>query len=167
MGYERITDIEGAWIAPNAWVCGDVEIGENTSIWYGCAVRGDEDRIVIGCETNIQDNCVLHNSPGIPLTIGNRVTVGHACIIHGCTIGDETLVGMGAIIMDGAVIGKQCLIAAGALVTGGTVIPDGSLVMGSPAKIRRHLTPDEIALNLLHAEHYRKNAEKHFADRRF
>ena len=163
MGYELIKEMKGAYIAPTAQVMGSVRIGERSSVWYGTVIRGDESPIEIGKGSNVQDNCVVHSNPGGKCVIGDHVTVGHGCIIHGCSIGDETLVGMGAIIMDGAVIGKHCVIAAGALVTGGMQIPEGSMVMGSPAKIRRQLTEEEMARNMEYAEHYMKDAKRHFA----
>lgn len=143
-----------AYIAPSADVIGDVVINENGSVWYQAVIRADNDRIEIGCGSNIQDSCVLHADAGYPVKIGDYVTVGHGAIIHGCEIGDNTLIGMGAIILNGAKIGKNCLIAAGALVTQGKEIPDGSMVMGSPAKIRRELTEEEIAGNRESAEEY-------------
>ena len=162
MSYERIVQTEDSYIAPTAYVCGDVRIGQQSSIWYGTVVRGDEAEIVIGNETNIQDNCVLHTGVEQPVLVGSRVTIGHGCIIHGCTIKDESLIGMGTIIMDGAVIGSHCLVAAGSLVTEGTHIPDGSMVMGRPARIRRALTEEETARLGLYADHYVKNAAEHF-----
>lgn len=143
-----------AYIAPSADIIGDVVIKENGSVWYRAVVRADNDRIEIGSGSNVQDSCVLHADAGYPVKIGDYVTVGHGAIIHGCEIGDNTLVGMGAIILNGAKIGKNCLIAAGALVTQGKEIPDGSMVMGSPAKIRRELTEEEIAGNRESAEEY-------------
>ena len=145
---------EKAYIAPSADIIGDVVIKENGSVWYQAVVRADNDRIEIGSGSNVQDSCVLHADAGYPVKIGDYVTVGHGAIIHGCEIGDNTLVGMGAIILNGAKIGKNCLIAAGALVTQGKEIPDGSMVMGSPAKIRRELTKEEIAGNRESAEEY-------------
>ena len=143
-----------AYIAPSADIIGNVVIKENGSVWYQAVIRADNDRIEIGCGSNIQDSCVLHADAGYPVKIGDYVTVGHGAIIHGCEIGDNTLVGMGAIILNGAKIGKNCLIAAGALVTQGKEIPDGSMVMGSPAKIRRELTEEELAGNRESAEEY-------------
>lgn len=145
---------EKAYIAPSADIIGDVVIKENGSVWYQAVVRADNDRIEIGSGSNVQDSCVLHADAGYPVKIGDYVTVGHGAIIHGCEIGDNTLVGMGAIILNGAKIGKNCLIAAGALVTQGKEIPDGSMVMGSPAKIRRELTKEEIVGNRESAEEY-------------
>tara|TARA_R110002096_G_scaffold147671_6_gene307623 strand:- start:956 stop:1486 length:531 start_codon:yes stop_codon:yes gene_type:complete len=134
---------ESCFIAANATVIGDVSIGENSSVWYQCVLRGDINRIVIGSNTNIQDGTVVHLADKFGTTVGDWVTVGHKALLHACTIEDEVLIGMGAIVMDGAVIGKRSIVAAGALVTPGTVIPPGSLVMGSPAKVKRTLAEDE------------------------
>src|SRR5438552_13914459 len=127
----------GVYIAQGAIVVGDVTIGDYSSVWYNAVLRGDINRIGIGHHTNIQDNAVLHLEDELPCLIGNYVTVGHSAIVHACTVGDETLVGMGSVILDGAVLGRQCLIGAKALVTARTQIPDGSLVLGAPAKVVR------------------------------
>ncbi|MBE7063149.1 MAG: gamma carbonic anhydrase family protein [Ruminococcaceae bacterium] len=148
------------FIAQGAVVCGDVTLGNNVSIWYNAVVRGDMAPITIGDETNIQECCVLHVSEDIPLVLGKGVTVGHGAILHSCTIGDNSLIGMGAIVLDGAKIGKNCIIGAGALVTGGTEIPDGSLVIGSPAKVKREMRPEEIEANQKNAEEYVHLMEK-------
>lgn len=139
-----------AYIAPNATVVGDVVLGENASIWYGAVLRGDSGTITVGCGTNIQDNCILHEKT----TLGEFCTVGHGAILHGCTIGDGCLIGMGAIILDGAVLEEGCLVGAGALVTGKTHAPAGSVLLGSPAKIARQLTPEQMAQQRGNAEHY-------------
>ena len=131
----------GAWVANNATVVGDVVLGENASIWYGAVLRGDRGTITIGDGTNIQDNCVIHEKT----TIGKNCTVGHGAIVHGCTMGDESMIGMGAIVLTGAKIGKHCLIGAGAVVTGKMDAPDGSLILGSPAKIVKEVSPEMIA----------------------
>jgi carbonic anhydrase/acetyltransferase-like protein (isoleucine patch superfamily) len=133
------------YIAKTAVVLGDVTIGDHSSVWYNAVVRGDINRIVIGHHTNIQDLAVLHLADEFPCILGNYVTVGHSAIVHACTVGDECLIGMGAIILDGAEIGEQCLIGARALVTGGMKVPAGSLVLGSPAKIVKALTEKERA----------------------
>ena len=138
------------WIANTAAVVGDVTLGENSSVWFGAVLRGDEGAITVGDGSNIQDNCTLHGS----VRVGNRVTVGHNAILHGCTVEDGALIGMGACVLDGAVIGEQSLIGAGALVTGGTVIPPRSLVLGSPAKVKRELTEEEVASLAENAAHY-------------
>ena len=136
---------KNVFIAENATVIGDVRLGDHSSVWYGAVLRGDINRIVVGHHTNIQDNAVLHLADDFPCILGNWVTVGHGAIVHACTVGDETLVGMGAVILDGAVIGKQSLIGARALVTQGMKIPPGSLVLGAPAKVVRKLTKEERA----------------------
>ena len=148
------------FIAPGAIVLGDVTLGEDVGIWYHATVRGDRASIVIGDRSNIQDNAVVHVDTEHNVIIGKNVTVGHGAIIHGCEIGDNTLVGMGAIIMNGAKIGKNCIVAAGALVTQNAQIPDNSLVMGNPAKIKRVVTEEEIALNLRNADSYVEEARQ-------
>ncbi len=130
----------GAWVAQNATVVGDVTLGEDASIWYGAVLRGDCGTITIGDGTNIQDNAVVHDET----VIGKRCTVGHGAIVHGCTIGDETMIGMGAIVLSGAKIGSHCLIGAGALVTGKTVAPDGSMLLGNPAKIVKEVSAEML-----------------------
>ncbi len=135
---------EEVFIAPSAWVIGDVVIGKRSSVWFNTIVRGDEHYIRIGRETNVQDHAMLHGTPvEFPLEIGDRVTIGHGAIVHGCVIEDECMIGMGAIVMDGARIGRGSLIAAGSLVIQGQVVPPGSLVMGSPAKVIKSLSEDE------------------------
>lgn len=141
-------------IVKEAVVIGNVTIGEESTVLFHAVVRGDDNSIIIGNGTNIQDNCTVHASFDAPTTIGSHVTVGHNAVIHGCTIGDNTLIGMGAIVMDHTVIGKNCLIAAGSLVLENQNIPDGSMVMGSPAKVRRKLTPEEIESLEESAQHY-------------
>jgi carbonic anhydrase/acetyltransferase-like protein (isoleucine patch superfamily) len=136
---------KNVFIAKNTTVIGDVTLGAHSSVWYGAVLRGDINRIVVGHHSNIQDNAVLHLTDDFPCILGNWVTVGHGAIVHACTVGDETLVGMGAVILDGAVIGKQSLIGAKALVTQGTKIPPGSLVLGAPAKVVRKLSKQERA----------------------
>ena len=136
---------ESAFVAENATVRGSVTIGPEAGIYFGAVLRAETAPITVGEGANIQDNCVVHADPGFPAVIGRDCTVGHAAILHGCTIGDNTLVGMGAIVLNGAAVGRDCIIAAGALVTQGAVIPDGSMVMGAPARVRRPLTPEEIA----------------------
>jgi gamma-carbonic anhydrase len=133
------------YLAKNATVVGDVKLGDHASVWYGAVLRGDINRIVVGHHSNIQDNAVLHLADDYGCIVGNYVTVGHSAIVHACKVGDEVLIGMGAIILDGAVIGKQSLIGAKALVTQGMKIPPGSLVLGAPAKVVRKLTPQERA----------------------
>lgn len=149
---------ESVFIAPGAIVLGNVTVGEDVGIWYHATVRGDRAPIIIGKGSNIQDNCVVHVDEGYPVEIGENVTVGHGAIIHGSKIGDNSLIGMGAILLNGCVIGKNCIIGAGTLVTGNTVIPDNSLVLGNPGKIKRELTPEEIAGNLQNARFYVEEA---------
>ena len=127
------------WIAPTASVIGDVALGDDCSVWFGATMRGDNERISLGAGSNIQDGATLHTDPGFPLVIGENCTVGHNAILHGCTIGDGSLIGMGAIVLNGAKIGRGCLVGAGALVTEGKVFPDGALIVGAPAQARRAL----------------------------
>jgi carbonic anhydrase/acetyltransferase-like protein (isoleucine patch superfamily) len=134
----------GAWVAPGATLVGAVAVGPASSVWYGAVLRGDGDRITVGARTNIQDGCVLHADPGVPLTLGDGISVGHRAVLHGCTVGDDTLVGMGAVVLNHARVGPRCLVAAGALVLEGVEIPAQSLVAGTPAKVRRPLTDDEV-----------------------
>lgn len=150
-----------AYIAPNATVVGDVHIGAGSSVFFGSVLRGDREPITIGEDTNIQDNCVLHTDKGFPITIGRGCTIGHAAILHGCTIGDNTLIGMGAILLNGARVGRDCIVGAGALVPQGMEIPDGSLAFGSPAKVRRAMTAEEIESNRAAAAFYCREAEEY------
>ena len=147
----------GVYLAKTAVVLGDVTLGAYASVWYGAVLRGDINRIVVGHHSNIQDNAVLHLADDFPCIVGNWVTVGHSAIVHACTVGDEVLVGMGAVILDGAVIGKQSIIGAKALVTQGMKIPSGSLVLGAPAKVVRKLTKKERAGLKWWAEKYVDN----------
>jgi carbonic anhydrase/acetyltransferase-like protein (isoleucine patch superfamily) len=149
-----------AWVAPGAQVMGRVSLGPGVGIWFGATLRGDNEPIVVGEATNIQENCVLHTDMGYPLTIGRDCTIGHKAMLHGCTIGDGTLIGMGATILNGARIGKGCLIGACALVTEGKEIPDGSLVMGSPGRVVRQLDETARARLLASAAGYRANAAR-------
>lgn len=139
---------ESAFLAPGCFVLGSVDLGAESSIWFGAVLRGDINRIIIGAQSNVQDGSVLHVSDDFACIVGKRVTVGHRAVVHACTIGDEVLIGMGAIILDGAVIGARSIVAAGALVTKGMIVPDGSLVMGSPAKVVRPLTEAEQRSNV-------------------
>ena len=148
-----------AWVADSAQVMGNVEIGKNSSLWFGAIVRGDTETIRIGANTNIQDGSVLHADVGMPLTIGDNVTVGHQVMLHGCTVGDGALIGIGAIVLNGAKIGKGCIVGAGALVTEGKEFPDGSMILGSPAKAVRELTPAQKEGLIKSAIHYVENAE--------
>lgn len=150
-----------AWIAPNATVIGDVHLAENVSIWWNAVLRGDNDPITIGANTNIQDGSVLHTDEGIPLILGCRITVGHKVMLHGCTVGDGSLIGMGSILLNGATIGENCLIGAGTLIPEGKVIPDRSLVVGSPGRVIRELTDEQIARIAYSAQHYVQNAQRY------
>ncbi|QBX36947.1 gamma carbonic anhydrase family protein [Brevundimonas sp. S30B] len=151
------------WIAPGATVLGDVTMKPGASVWFGAVVRGDNDPIVIGRDTNIQDGSVLHSDPGQPLIIGDGVTVGHKAMLHSCTIGDNSLIGIGAVILGRAVIGRDCIIGANALITEGKVIPDGSLVMGQPGKVVKTLEPGQIEALRVSAEHYVQNWKRYAA----
>ncbi len=148
------------FVAESAEVIGNVIIGVDVGIWFGAVLRGDNEAIAIGARSNIQENATLHTDIGFPLSIGIDCTIGHKAILHGCTIGDNSLVGMGAIVLNGAVIGRNCLIGAGALVTEGKLIPDNSLVVGSPGKVIRTLGPDAEAMLKLSAAHYVENAKR-------
>jgi carbonic anhydrase/acetyltransferase-like protein (isoleucine patch superfamily) len=151
---------ESAWVADSAQVMGNVTLGEGASVWFGAVVRGDTDRIVVGAGSNIQDGSVLHADEGKPLLIGERVTVGHLVMLHGCTVGDESLIGIGATVLNGAKIGRHCLVGAGSLVTENKVFPDGSMIMGSPAKVVRQLTTEQIEGLRKSADHYMDNAAR-------
>ena len=154
----RVAD--SAWVADSAQVMGNVVLGEDSSVWFGTVIRGDTETITVGRGSNIQDASVLHADIGKPLTIGENVTVGHQVMLHGCTIGDESLIGSGAIVLNGAKIGRHCLVGAGALVTEGKEFPDGSMIIGSPAKAVRQLTPEQIEGLKLSAQHYMDNARR-------
>ncbi|MFC3110440.1 gamma carbonic anhydrase family protein [Undibacterium arcticum] len=134
-----------AYITDSASIIGKVSIGTGASVWFGVTIRGDNEAIVIGANSNVQENCILHTDMGYPLTIGDNVSVGHQAMLHGCTIGDGALIGIQAVILNGAVIGKNCLVGAGALVTEGKNFPDNSLIIGTPAKVVRTLSEEEIA----------------------
>lgn len=151
------------WIAPDANLIGKVVVESGASVWFGSTLRGDNEKIVIGAGSNVQENCVFHTDMGYPLTVGRDCTIGHKVMLHGCTIGDGSLIGMGATVLNGAKIGRGCLIGAGALITEGKEIPDGSVVMGAPGKVVREVTEQDrasMALNTLHyverARAYRK-----------
>lgn len=153
-----------AWVAPDANVIGNITLAAKSSVWFGCTLRGDNELISVGEGSNVQENCVFHTDPGCPLTIGINCTIGHKVMLHGCTIGDNSLIGMGATILNGAKIGKNCLIGAGALITENKVIPDGSLVMGAPGKVVRELDAAAIAGLTKSAEHYQQNAARFARD---
>jgi len=154
----RIAD--SAWVADSAEVMGDVALGDEVGIWFGVVVRGDTAPITVGARTNIQDLSVLHADLGLPLSIGAGVTVGHKAMLHGCTIGDNSLIGIGAVVLNGAKIGQGCLVGAGALVTEGKEFPDGSMIIGSPAKVVRSLTPEQLEGLRQSADHYVANAQR-------
>ncbi len=154
------------WVAPDANVIGKVVLGEGVGIWFGSTLRGDNEALVIGDGTNIQENCVLHTDMGYPLTIGRDCTIGHKAMLHGCTIGDGSLIGMGATVLNGARIGRNCLIGAGALVTEGKDIPDASLVVGAPGRVLRQLDDAAIRALELSARHYRENMRRFRRDLR-
>ncbi len=160
MGKTPVVD-ESCFVAENATVVGDVIIGANSNIWYSAVVRSDEDTMVIGANTNIQDNTSVHNHGGFPVAIGDDVTIGHNCIIHGCKIGNNVLVGMGSTVLNGAEIGDNTIIGAGSLVTQNKKIPSGVLCMGVPAKVIRELTEEEIEANRESASHYVKVGKAH------
>jgi carbonic anhydrase/acetyltransferase-like protein (isoleucine patch superfamily) len=145
------------WIAPNATLIGRVRLAQESSVWFGAVLRGDNEWITVGERSNVQDGCVLHTDMGSPLDIGPDCTIGHLAMLHGCTIGANSLVGIGAVILNGARIGKNCLIGAKALITEGKIIPDNSLVVGAPGKIARVLTESEIASLTASAAHYVAN----------
>jgi len=149
---------EGAWAAPSADLIGDVRLGKRASVWFGAVIRADNTPILIGEESNIQDGAVGHSDPDAPLIIGDRVTVGHQAILHGCTIGDGCLIGMGARVLNGAVLGENCLVGAGALVTEGKIFEPGMLIVGTPARAVRTLSEAQIALLALSAAHYADKA---------
>ena len=148
------------WVAPDANLIGKVVIHDAASVWFGCTMRGDNEEIVVGRGSNVQENCVLHTDPGSPLVIGENCTIGHKAMLHGCTIGDGTLIGMCAIVLNGARIGKGCLIGAGALIPENREIPDYSLVMGQPGKVVRTLDAEAQERLLASAERYRKNMRR-------
>jgi len=150
-----------SWVAPNAIIIGKVKLEKNSSIWFNAVLRGDIEKIVIGENSNIQDGSVLHTDPGYPLTVGKGVTVGHMVMLHGCEISDDTLIGIGSTILNKAKIGKNCFIGANTLVTENKVIPDNSLVLGSPGKVVRKVTDEEIKVIRENAKHYVKNSKRY------
>lgn len=157
---------EGAWAAPSADLIGDVRLAARASVWFGAVIRADNTPILVGEDSNIQDGAVGHSDPGAPLTIGARVTVGHQAILHGCTVGDGALIGMGARVLNGAIIGERCLVGAGALVTEGKSFPAGMLIVGAPAKAIRPLGEQELAMLALSAAHYADKAAHYAANLR-
>lgn len=147
------------WIADNAKVIGTVLLEDGASVWFNCVVRGDMDLITIGARSNVQDGSVLHTDHGVPLRIGAGCTIGHMVMLHGCEIGDNTLIGIKSVILNRARIGRDCIVGANSLITEGKQFPDGVLIMGAPAKVVRPLTPQEIQFNTLSAQHYVQNAQ--------
>jgi len=154
------------WVAPSASVIGNVILQSNASVWFGAVLRGDNDPITVGPDSNIQDGSVLHTDMGSPLTLGRGVTVGHKAMLHGCEVGDYSLIGIGAVVLDGVKIGRNCIIGANALITEGKIIPDNSLVVGQPGKVVRERDPAHIAVLQMSAEHYVQNWKRFAAELR-
>jgi carbonic anhydrase/acetyltransferase-like protein (isoleucine patch superfamily) len=159
----RLPKNQDYWIAPSASVIGDVVLKSGASVWFGAVLRGDNEPLVIGENSNVQDNSVLHTDPGLPLIVGANVTIGHMAMVHGATIGDGSLIGIGAILLNGAVIGRGCIVGAGALVTEGKSFPDGSLILGAPARVAREVTEQEKAMLAGSALHYVENWKRYAA----
>ena len=156
----RFEDADSNWIAPDATLIGDIKVGRNAGFWVGVVIRGDNEPIAIGADSNVQEHTVMHTDPGFPLTIGQGCTIGHRALLHGCTIGDNSLIGMGAIVLNGARIGKNSLVGASALVTEGKEFPDNSLIVGSPARVIRTLDEAAIARLRASAAHYVANGKR-------
>ena len=161
MENKKIKNSGQNWVAPNATIIGDVTLDKNSSVWFNATIRGAIENIHVGEGSNVQDGSVLHTDPGYPLKIGKNVTIGHLVMLHGCTIGDNSLIGIGAVILNNAKIGKNCIIGAKALITENKEIPDNSLVVGSPGKIIRAVTAEEINLITENAKHYQSNWKKY------
>jgi carbonic anhydrase/acetyltransferase-like protein (isoleucine patch superfamily) len=159
----RLPQNRNYWIAPSASVIGDVVLKSGASVWFGAVLRGDNEPLVIGENSNVQDNSVLHTDPGLPLIVGSNVTIGHMAMVHGATIGDGSLIGIGAILLNGSVIGRGCIVGAGALVTEGKSFPDGSLILGAPARVAREVTEQEKAMLAGSALHYVENWKRYAA----
>ncbi len=161
-GFEPELAADGAcWVAPSATVIGRVRLGRHASVWFNATLRGDNDLIAVGENSNIQDGSVLHTDGGVPLTIGRNVTVGHLVMIHGATIGDNSLIGIGAILLNRATIGRNCIVGAGALITEGKSFPDNSLILGAPARLQRQIGDEEASLIAASAEHYVQNWQRY------
>jgi len=154
----RIADT--AWVADSAQVIGNVELADDASVWFGVIMRGDNEPMRVGRGSNIQDGSMVHSDPGFPMTLGENVTIGHQVMLHGCTVGDGSLIGIKSVVMNGAKIGRNCLVGAGSLVTEGKEFPDGSMIMGAPAKVVRELTPEQIAGLQRAAAHCVANAQR-------
>lgn len=150
-----------SWVAPNATIIGDVRLGDGASVWWNAVLRGDNDPITIGDNSNVQDGSVLHTDEGVPLTLGRNVTVGHLVMLHGCTVGDNSLIGIGAVVLNRAVIGRNSIVGANTLIPEGKVYPDGVLILGSPGKVVRQLDDAEIARLAHSADHYVDNAQRY------
>ena len=159
----RIAD--SAWVADSAELIGKVSLAADSSVWYGAVLRGDNDDITIGRHSNVQDGSVLHTDSGMPLVVGEGVTIGHQVMLHGCTVGDNSLIGIGSVVLNGATIGRNCIVGAGALVTEGKRFPDGVLIVGSPAKVVRELTPEQIARLQGSAAYYVQQQQRHATQR--
>lgn len=159
---DRAPVLEGSghFIADNATVIGSVRLKDQSSIWFNCVLRGDNDWLEVGERSNVQDGCILHTDPGIPLIIGNGVTVGHRVMLHGCQVGNNSLIGIGSTLLNGSVIGKNCIVGAHSLITEGKEFPDGSLILGSPARVARELSDEEIAHIGWSADIYVENAKR-------
>lgn len=165
LGQARVETVGDAhWIAPTAVVIGKVKLERNASVWWNAVLRGDNELITVGAGSNVQDGCVLHTDPGCPLIIGKDVTVGHLAMLHGCTIGDNSLVGIGAVILNGAKIGKNCLIGAKALIAEGKEIPDNSMVLGAPGRVVRQVEPKHLTMIREGAEYYVQNWQRYRRD---
>lgn len=149
---------DNAWVADSAQVIGNVVLGEGASVWFGAILRGDTEPLTVGKGSNIQDGSVVHADRGFPMTLGDNVTVGHKVMLHGCTVGDGSLIGIGAVLLNGAKIGKNCLVGAGSLVTEGKEFPDGSMILGAPAKAVKQMSPEQIVSMQWAAKHYVENA---------
>jgi carbonic anhydrase/acetyltransferase-like protein (isoleucine patch superfamily) len=159
LGNDRPTIATTAWVAPGAHVIGKVALADCVSVWFGATLRGDNELISVGANSNVQDNAVLHTDEGVPLTVGADVTIGHQAMLHGCTIGDGALIGIQAVILNRAIIGPGCLVGAGAVVTEGREFPAGSLILGAPARVVRALSDEQRAALLASAAHYTRRAE--------
>ena len=160
-GKKLETDGDDFWIAPNATVIGNVKLLKDASVWFNAVLRGDVELITVGQGSNVQDGAIIHTDPGFPCTIGKNVTVGHLAMLHGCEIGDGSLIGINSVILNGAKIGKNCIIGAKALITENAVIPDGSMVMGIPAKVKRELSEEEQQLPTLNSKFYVENYKRY------